>query len=60
MMITVRCTVQTTGQGDVRDITRAVVTAVDESELRDGIATIAVVGSMAAVTTIEFEPGAVG
>ena len=59
MVITVRCTVQTTGQGDVRDITRAVVTAVDESELRDGIATIAVVGSTAAVTTIEFEPGAV-
>jgi len=59
MVTTVRCTVQTTGQGDVRDITRAVATAVDESELHDGIATIAVVGSTAAVTTIEFEPGAV-
>ena len=59
MVTTVRCTVQTAGQGDVRDITRAVATVVDESELRDGVATIAVVGSTAAVTTIEFEPGAV-
>ena len=59
MVTTVRCTVQTSGQGDIRDITRQVVAAVDESELCDGLATIAVVGSTAAVTTIEFEPGAV-
>ena len=59
MVTTVRCTVQTSGQGDIRDITRSVATAVRESDLRDGVATIAVVGSTAAVTTIEFEPGAV-
>ena len=59
MVTTVRCTVQTAGQGDIRDITDAVATAVTESELRDGVATIAVVGSTAGVTTIEFEPGAV-
>ena len=59
MVTTVRCTVHTTGQGDVRDITSAVAAVVDESELRDGVATVAVVGSTAAVTTIEFEPGAV-
>ena len=59
MVTTVRCTVETSGQGDVRDITRSVATAVHESDLRDGVATIAVVGSTAAVTTIEFEPGAV-
>ena len=59
MVTTVRYTVQTFGQGDVRDITRSVATAVHESDLRDGVATIAVVGSTAAVTTIEFEPGAV-
>jgi secondary thiamine-phosphate synthase enzyme len=59
MVNTVRCTVQTTGQGDVRDITHAVATAVTDSDLRHGVATIAVVGSTAAVTTIEFEPGAV-
>ena len=59
MVTTVRCTVQTSGQGDIRDITRSVATAVRESDLRDGVATIAVVGSTAAVTTVEFEPGAV-
>ena len=59
MVITVRCTVQTAGQGDIRDMTREVAAALTESELQDGLATIAVVGSTAAVTTIEFEPGAV-
>jgi len=59
MVATVRCTIQTAGQGDVRDITREVAAALDESELHDGLATISVVGSTAAVTTIEFEPGAV-
>ena len=59
MVNTVRCTVQTTGQGDVCDITDAVVTAVTDSDLRHGVATSAVGGSTAAVTTIEFEPGAV-
>ena len=59
MVTTVRFTVQTSGQGDIRDITRSVATAVHESDLRHGVATIAVVGSTAAVTTIEFEPGAV-
>jgi len=59
MVTTVRCTVQTAGQGDIRDMTREVADALTESELQDGLATIAVVGSTAAVTTIEFEPGAV-
>jgi secondary thiamine-phosphate synthase enzyme len=59
MVTTARYTVQTTGQGDVRDITSEVEEAVAASQLQDGVATIAVVGSTAAVTTIEFEPGAV-
>ena len=59
MVNTVRGTVQTTGQGDVCDITDAVVTAVTDSDLRHGVATIAVVGSTAAVTPLEFEPAAV-
>ena len=58
MVSTVRFSVQTTGQGDVRDITGEVSAAVGESDVGDGIATIAVVGSTAALTTIEFEPGA--
>ena len=59
MVKTVRHTVKTTGQGDVRDITVSVATALSEAELRDGVATVAVVGSTAALTTIEYEPGAV-
>lgn len=56
---TVRCTVPTTGQGDIRDITTDVTAALKSSRLADGIATVAVIGSTAAITTIEFEPGAV-
>jgi secondary thiamine-phosphate synthase enzyme len=51
--------ISTTGQGDAHDITPAVARAIGASGLRAGIATVFVVGSTAAVTTIEFEPGAV-
>jgi secondary thiamine-phosphate synthase enzyme len=59
MVKTVRHTVSTKGQGDAHDITRLVTRAVSGSGLRAGIVTVFVVGSTAAVTTIEFEPGAV-
>jgi secondary thiamine-phosphate synthase enzyme len=49
--------VATKGQGDAHDLTRAVRKAV--TGLREGIATVFVVGSTAGITTIEFEPGAV-
>jgi secondary thiamine-phosphate synthase enzyme len=49
----------TRGDGDTRDITRDVASAVAASGLRDGIAALLVVGSTAGLTTIEFEPGAV-
>jgi secondary thiamine-phosphate synthase enzyme len=51
--------VDTTGQGDVRDLTPLVSGALRASSLESGLATIAVVGSTAGITTIEFEPGAV-
>jgi secondary thiamine-phosphate synthase enzyme len=51
--------VETTGQGDVRDLTTIVARALHASTLKSGLATIAVIGSTAGVTTIEFEPGAV-
>jgi secondary thiamine-phosphate synthase enzyme len=51
--------VETTGQGDVRDLTTIVARALHASTLTSGLATIAVIGSTAGVTTIEFEPGAV-
>ena len=59
MVKSVRCAVSTSGQGDVHDVTSEVSAAVSASGLDRGIATVAVVGSTAAVTTIEFEPGAV-
>jgi secondary thiamine-phosphate synthase enzyme len=51
--------VETNGQGDVRDLTAYMTRALHASTLTSGLATIAVVGSTAGITTIEFEPGAV-
>ena len=59
MVTTVRRRIQTAGQGDVHDVTAQVATAVSGSGLTAGVATVAVVGSTAGITTIEFEPGAV-
>jgi secondary thiamine-phosphate synthase enzyme len=59
VVATYRRDVGTRGQGDAHDITDLVSSAVSESSCRAGIATVFVVGSTAAVTTIEFEPGAV-
>ncbi len=56
---TVTRELSTEGQGDVRDVTADVAEALAESGLARGIVTTFVVGSTAAVTTIEFEPGAV-
>jgi len=49
----------TKGHTDVIDITEQVSTAVQKSSLENGIATLFVIGSTAALTTIEFEPGLV-
>lgn len=54
-----RHTLTTRGQGDIQDITGAVSGAISASELTSGVVTVFVIGSTAAVTTIEFEPGAV-
>jgi secondary thiamine-phosphate synthase enzyme len=51
--------VSSEGEGEVLDITRRVREAVAGSGLSDGVATVFVVGSTAAITTIEFEPGLV-
>lgn len=59
VITTTRHHVETTGQGDVHDITALVARVVTESGLSSGLATASVVGSTAVVTTIEFEPGAV-
>lgn len=57
--VTVTLELSTEGQGDVCDVTSDVARVVADSSLTHGIATIFIVGSTAAVTTIEFEPGAV-
>jgi thiamine phosphate synthase YjbQ (UPF0047 family) len=59
MVVTCKREVPTRGQGDTHDITDLVSAAVAESTCAAGIATVFIVGSTAAVTTIEFEPGAV-
>jgi secondary thiamine-phosphate synthase enzyme len=59
MIATLRQTISTRGQGDVQDLTKLVQDKVRGASLRDGVVTIFVVGSTAAVTTMEFEPGAV-
>jgi secondary thiamine-phosphate synthase enzyme len=59
MVATHRRDVATKGQGDAHDITELVASAVADSACAAGLATVFVVGSTAAVTTIEFEPGAV-
>jgi secondary thiamine-phosphate synthase enzyme len=59
MVRTYRRDIATRGQGDAHDISDLVSAAVAESTCTAGIATVFIVGSTAAVTTIEFEPGAV-
>jgi len=51
--------IATRGQGDAHDLTALVSSTLAESELSTGVATVFVVGSTAAITTIEFEPGAI-
>ncbi|HSC29116.1 MAG TPA: secondary thiamine-phosphate synthase enzyme YjbQ [Vicinamibacterales bacterium] len=58
-MTTHRLEIDTRGQGDAHDLTRAVADAVRKADSASGIVTVFVVGSTASVTTIEFEPGAV-
>jgi len=49
----------TNGDCDVLDITKGVETAVRESSISSGTVTVFVPGSTAAVTTIEYESGAI-
>ena len=49
----------TAGRGDMVDITRAVITAVEESALKNGVVTLFTPSATSALTTIEYEPGCV-
>jgi len=48
---------RTTGDGDIIDLTPRVEEAVRQSGIREGIVSVCAIGSTAAVTTIENEPG---
>lgn len=52
--------VATQGGSSVLNLTDEVARVVSASRLRDGIATVFVIGSTAGITTTEFEPGLVG
>lgn len=47
----------TSGKDEVVALTGAVAKAVKEFDLKEGVVTVFAVGSTAAITTIEFEPG---
>jgi secondary thiamine-phosphate synthase enzyme len=55
------CTItfRTEGFADCRDITRELERCLRDSRIMNGLLTVMVTGSTAAVTTIEYEPGAV-
>jgi secondary thiamine-phosphate synthase enzyme len=49
----------TNGDSDIVDITAEVQGVVGEGPVDDGVVTVFVLGSTAAITTMEFEPGGV-
>ena len=58
MIRTAELSLQTKGHADAHDITEAVACEVGRSDLSDGIVTVFCPSSTSALTTIEFEDGA--
>jgi secondary thiamine-phosphate synthase enzyme len=56
-VVTKTLRIKTRGEGQMIDITEDVARVVKEEKVNDGVATVFVPGSTAAVTTIEYEPG---
>jgi secondary thiamine-phosphate synthase enzyme len=50
--------VETKKESDIVNLTETVQSAIDESGIKSGLATVFVPGSTASITTTEFEPGA--
>jgi secondary thiamine-phosphate synthase enzyme len=59
MIVSKKIAVRTRGNGDTIDITPGIERAITESNLTSGLVALFVVGSTAALTTIEYEDGAV-
>jgi len=47
----------TKGESDILNITEEIANEIESSKIRNGVVTIFVKGSTAALTTIEYEPG---
>jgi secondary thiamine-phosphate synthase enzyme len=56
-IVTKNIQIKSRGEDDVIDITEPTLKAIKESNLKNGIVTVFVSGSTAALTTIEYEPG---
>jgi secondary thiamine-phosphate synthase enzyme len=56
-VITKTIKINSKGENDMVDITDQTLKAILESKLKDGIVTVFVSGSTAAMTTVEYEPG---
>ena len=56
-IVTKTITVNSKGENDMIDLTLPTSKVVQDTNLKDGIVTIFIQGSTAAVTTIEYEPG---
>lgn len=59
MIVSKKLALSTRGNGDTVNLTPAVERAIVEADLASGVVTLFVVGSTAALTTIEYEDGAV-
>ncbi len=56
-VLTKRIQIKSKGEMDIIDITDKTSQAIKESKIKNGLVTVFVSGSTAAVTTIEYEPG---
>ena len=59
-MITKHIKVKTRGNSDIIDITPDLLEIASKERVEDGILFLSVIGSTAALTTMEYEPGLVG
>ena len=50
---------ETEGEGQIVDLTEGVLAVVRQSDVSEGLVSVFVTGSTAAVTTMEYEPGGV-
>ena len=57
VVITKIVQIKSQGENDMIDITPQTIAAIREAKIQDGIITVFVSGSTAAVTTMEYEPG---